>query len=75
MNKKETNNLLKSKGVFCESDTDEYIDTYRKTYQDAMHRFDEEDFYNSMIEWFFDGSVGASYYDYWLEKNWSDENE
>lgn len=36
-----------------------------------MNRFDEEDFYNSMVSWFFDGSTGAAYYDYWLEKNWS----
>lgn len=75
LEKEKVNNLLKSKGVFCESDTDEYMDTYRKTYKDKMHRFDEEDFYNSMVAWFFDGSVGAEYYDYWLEKNWSDENE
>lgn len=75
LEKEKVNNLLKAKGVFCQSDTDEYIDTYRNTYQDKMHRFDEEDFYNSMVAWFFDGSVGASYYDYWLEKNWSGENE
>lgn len=72
MNKEQVNELLKAKGVFCNSDTDEYMDTYRKTYQDKMNRFDEEDFYNSMVAWFFDGSTGASYYDYWLEKNWSD---
>lgn len=71
MNKEETNKLLKAKRIFCESDTDEYIDTYRKTYEDKMNRFDEEDFYNSMVSWFFDGSAGAAYYDYWLEKNWS----
>jgi hypothetical protein len=70
MTKEQTNELLKAKGVFCNSDTDEYIDTYRETYKDKMNKFDEEDFYNSMINWFFDGSVGASYYDYWLEKNW-----
>lgn len=71
MKKEETNKILKAKGVFCESDTDEYIDTYRKTYEDKMNRFDEEDFYHSIVNWFFDGSTGASYYDYWLEKNWS----
>lgn len=52
LEKEKVNELLKAKGVFCQSDTDEYIDTYRKTYQDKMHRFDEEDFYNSMVEWF-----------------------
>jgi len=71
MNKEETNKILKAKGVFCESDTDEYIDDYRKTYENKMNRFDEEDFYNSVVAWFFDGSTGAAYYDYWLEKNWS----
>lgn len=70
MTKEEVNKLLKAKGIFCNSDTDEYIDTYRKTYKDKINKFDEEDFYNSMINWFFDGSAGASYYDYWLEKNW-----
>lgn len=71
MKKEETNNLLKQKRIFCESDTDDYIDTYRRTYQDVLNKFDEEDFYNSMVSWFFDGSTGASYYDYWLKKNWS----
>lgn len=73
MTKEQVNRLLKAKGVFCNSDTDEYMDTYRETYKDKMNRFDEKDFYNSMINWFFDGSTGASYYDYWLEKNWRDE--
>ena len=72
MNKEQVNKLLKSKRIFCNSDTDDYIDTYRKTYQDKMNKLDEEDFYYSMVNWFFDGSVGASYYDYWLEKNWSE---
>ena len=70
MTRKQVNKLLKAKGIFCDSDSNEYIDTYRETYKDKMNRFNEEDFYNSMINWFFDGSVGASYYDYWLEKNW-----
>ena len=70
MTKEQVNKLLKTKGIFCDSDTNEYIDTYRETYKDKINKFDEEDFYNSMINWFFDGSVGASYYDYWLEKNW-----
>ena len=73
MNKEQVNRLLKVKGIFCNSDTDDYIDTYRKTYQDKMNKTDEEDFYYSMVNWFFDGSSGASYYDYWLEKNWSDK--
>lgn len=75
LEKEQVNKLLKTKGVFCESDTDEHMDRYREVYKDKMHRFDEKDFYNSMVAWFFDGSVGASFYDYWLEKNWSDENE
>lgn len=73
MDKEETNKILKAKGVFCDSDTDEYIDTYRKTYENKMNKFDEEDFYHSIVQWFFDGSIGASYYDSWLEKNWSDK--
>ena len=73
MNKEQVNRLLKEKRVFCNSDTDKYIDTYRDTYKNIIKRFDEENFYNSMINWFFDGSTGASYYDYWLEKNWRDE--
>ena len=71
MSKEEVNKILKVRGIVCESDTDEYIDTFRKTYEDKMNRFDEEDFYYSMVQWFFDGSTGASYYDYWLERNWS----
>ena len=71
MTKEQVNKLLKAEGIFCDSDSNEYIDTYRETYKDKMNKFNEEDFYNSMINWFFDGSIGASYYDYWLEKNWS----
>jgi len=73
MNKEQVNEILKAKGIFCDSDTDDYIDTYRTTYQDKMNKYDEKDFYYSMVNWFFDGSSGASYYDYWLEKNWSDK--
>lgn len=69
MNKEETNRLLKLKGVICEND-DDYADEFRETYSKIMGKFDEEDFYNSMVAWFFDGSTGASYYDYWLKKNW-----
>lgn len=68
MNKEQVNKLLKAKGIFCDSDNDEYIDTYRETYKDKMSRFDEEDFYYSMIDWFFDGN--APYYDIWLKMNW-----
>lgn len=73
MTKEQVNRLLKAKGVFCNSDTDEYMDTYRETYKDKINGFDEKDFYDSMVNWFFDGSTGASYYDYWLEKNWRDK--
>jgi len=68
MNKEETNKFLKARGIFCNSDTDEYIDTYRKTYKEKMNKFDEEDFCNSIVSWFFDGN--APYYNNWLEKNW-----
>ena len=69
MSKEETNRLLKLKGVICEND-DDYVESFRDTYLEKIGNFNEEDFYNSMVAWFFDGSTGASYYDYWLEKNW-----
>jgi len=69
MNKEETNRLLKIKGVICEND-DDYVESFRETYSKLIGKLDEEDFYKSMVAWFFDGSTDASYYDYWLEKYW-----
>lgn len=69
MSKEETNRLLKLKRVINEND-DEYVESFRNTYSKIIGNFNEEDFYNSMVSWFFDGSTGASYYDYWLGKNW-----
>ena len=71
MSKEETNKLLKLKGVINEND-DEYVESFRKTYSNIIGNFNEKDFYYSMVAWFFDGSTEASYYDYWLKKNWSD---
>ena len=70
MTKQETNRLLKQQMIINEND-DEYADSFRETYKKLFKKIDEEDFYNSMVAWFFDGSTGASYYDYWLKKNWS----
>lgn len=70
MSKEETNRLLKLKGIINEND-DEYVERFRKTYKNIIGNLDEKDFYDSMVAWFFDGSTGARYYDYWLKKNWS----
>lgn len=69
MTKQQTNRALKAKIGFTK---DKEIESYRKTYLKIVKDPTEKDFYKSMVSWFFDGSTGASYYDYWLEKNWSD---
>lgn len=67
MNKEQVNKLLKNKIGFNE---DADIENYRNTYLKIIDKTSEEDFYNSMIGWFFDGN--APYYDSWLRKNWSE---
>lgn len=65
MNKSQVNKLLKTRIGFS---SDIEIQHYRNTYSNIINKYDEEDFYNSMIGWFFDGN--APYYDNWLRKNW-----
>lgn len=65
MSKEAVNILLKNDIGFS---NDEDIEDYRTTYLSIINKTSEEDFYNSMINWFFDGN--APYYDNWLEKNW-----
>jgi len=71
MNKEETNRLLKLKRVINENE-DKYVESFRETYSKIIGKLNEEDFYNSMVSWFFDGN--APYYDSWLEKNWRSES-
>ena len=70
MKKEEVNEYLKCKIGYTK---DEEIDELRETYKNTLKisEINEEDFCNSVYAWFFDGSTGAAYYDYWLEKNWS----
>lgn len=65
MSKEAVNILLKNDIGFS---NDEDIEDYRTTYLSIVDKTSEEDFYNSMIGWFFDGN--APYYDNWLERNW-----
>lgn len=67
MNKEQVNKLLKLKGVICEND-DEYADEFRRTYYTIIGELKEEDFYYSMLAWFFDGN--APYYESYLIKYW-----
>ena len=67
MNKELVNDLLKQKIGFNDN---EDIEEYRNTYLNIINKSSEEDFYYSMVQWFFDGN--APYYDSWLRKNWSD---
>lgn len=68
MNKRQVNKLLKIKIGYSKN---EDIEFYRKEYLKIIKKPTEEDFYNSMINWFFDGN--APYYNSWLKKNWSDD--
>lgn len=65
MNKKQVNRIIKAKIGFA---NDEEIEIYRNTYKSIVFNQNEEDFYNSIINWFFDGN--APYYDSWLKMNW-----
>lgn len=65
MNKEQANKLLKSKIGFSD---DNDIEEYRKVYLNMIKNSNEEDFYSSMISWFFDGN--APYYENWLKDNW-----
>lgn len=67
MNKKQVNACLKTKIGFND---DNDIEEYRNTYLSIINKPSEEDFYYSMVNWFFDGN--APYYDSWLRKNWSE---
>lgn len=67
---KDANMLLKKRIGFT---NDEDIEPYRKVYLDIVKTPSEEDFYYSMMSWWNDGN--APYYESWLEKNWSEENE
>ena len=67
MNKELVNDLLKQKIGFNDN---EDIEEYRNIYLNIINKSSEEDFYHSMVQWFFDGN--APYYDSWLRKNWSD---
>jgi hypothetical protein len=69
MTKQQINRALKANMGFTK---DKEIEIYRKVYLKIVKDPTEEDFYKSMISWFYDGSTGASYYDYWLKENWSD---
>lgn len=65
MDKNKVNELIKARIGFSD---DKEIEDYRNTYLNIIKESNEEDFYNSIISWFFDGN--APYYDSWLEKNW-----
>ena len=65
MDKNKVNELIKARIGFFD---DKEIEDYRNTYLNIIKESNEEDFYNSIINWFFDGN--APYYDRWLEKNW-----
>ena len=67
MSKELVNDLLKQKIGFNDN---EDIEEYRNIYLNIINKSSEEDFYHSMVQWFFDGN--APYYDSWLRKNWSD---
>ena len=64
MDKKLINKMLKA-GIGYSND--EEIEEYRKIYIKLINK-SEEDFYYSMVNWFFDGN--APYYENWLIKNW-----
>lgn len=70
MDKELVNKILKIKIGFSE---DLEIEEYRKIYLNIINKASEEDFYHSMVNWFFDGN--APYYENWLKKNWSDSCE
>lgn len=65
MDKNKVNELIKARIGFSD---DKEIEDYRNTYLNIIKESNEEDFYNSIINWFFDGN--APYYDRWLERNW-----
>lgn len=67
MSRENVNELLKARIGFTE---DVEIDNFRETYLKVIKKFDEEDFYWSMRNWWDDGN--APYYDSWLERNWRD---
>lgn len=69
MTAKQVNEALKRRIGYSK---DEEIDGLRKVYGSIIkeENRNEEDFYWSVINWFFDGSTGAGYYDYWLKNNW-----
>lgn len=64
MSKELVNDLLKQKIGFNDN---EDIEEYRNIYLNIINKSSEEDFYHSMVQWFFDGN--APYYDSWLRKN------
>lgn len=65
MDKNKVNELIKARIGFSD---DKEIEDYRNTYLNIIKESNEKDFYNSIINWFFDGN--APYYDRWLERNW-----
>jgi len=62
------NELLISRIGFSDSSE---IDEYREVYSKIIDKYDEEDFYWSMRNWWEDGN--APYYENWLKKNWRNE--
>ena len=69
MNKEKVNELLKIRGIICEND-DEYVENFRETYKKIIGELNENDFYNSMVSWWNDGS--APYYNNYLKRVWKD---